>query len=148
MLLVTSPWGPSFCLIRNALLVAGGHPIGPPLEDLERLEQLRPLIEALKADLAALMTDSQDWCHGLGLRRFVHSFGLVWSRPTVVVSVATSASSWNRPLAAEAEVRQWSDLIILSGNVALESMGFRTFLPGRRREEDVAVSPWRLLRWG
>ena len=119
----------------------------------------------------ALMTDSKDWWPADYGHYGPFFIRMAWhspapTAPTTVAAAARTVSSVSRrstagpttatstrraaALADQAEVRRkisWADLMILAGNVALESMGFKTFgFAGGARdvwaaEEDVYWGP-------
>jgi len=126
---------------------------------------------AVKADLQALMTDSQDWWPadfghygGLLIRMAWHSAGTY--RTGDGRGGAGSAQQRFPPLSSWPDnvnldkarrllwpIKQkygrkisWADLMILAGNVALESMGFKTFGYAGGRED--AWEPDESVYWG
>ncbi len=129
---------------------AKSDPMGGGFDYAEEFKSLD--YAALKADLAALMTDSQDWWPadfghygGLFIRMAWHSAG------TYRTSDGRGGggrgqqrfaplNSWPDNVSLDKARRllwpvkqkygrkiSWADLMILTGNVALETMGFKTF---------------------
>lgn len=135
--------------------------ITPLDEGFDYAEQFKTLdVEALKRDLIAVMTDSQDWWPadhghygGLFVRMSWHAAGtyrIADGRGGAGKGMQRFAPLNSWPDNANLDkarrllwpVKQkygqkisWADLLVLAGNVALESMGFKTFGFGFGRED-------------
>src|ERR1700690_2117338 len=144
----------------------------PMGEDFDYVREFNSLdLAAVKKDLAALMTDSQDWWPAdfghygpLFMRMAWHSAG------TYRIGDGRGGAgrgqqrfaplnSWPDNVSLDKGRRllwpikqkygqkiSWADLMILAGNVALETMGFKTFGFGGGRED--VWEPDQDVNWG
>ena len=148
---------------------AASNPMGESFDYAEEFGKLD--FEALKKDLHALMTNSQDWWPadyghygGLFIRMAWHSAGTYRihdGRGGGASGTQRFAplNSWPDNVNLDKARRllwpikrkygrgiSWADLMILAGNVALESMGFKTFGFGGGRED--LWEPEEDIYWG
>jgi catalase-peroxidase len=142
----------------NLKVLHGSNPLGADFDYAEAFKQLD--LDALRQDLAELMTSSQpwwpaDWGHygPLFIRMAWHSAGtyrIADGRGGGGAGAQRFAplNSWPDNVSLDKARRllwpikqkygnkiSWADLMILTGNVALETMGFKTFGYGGGRED-------------
>ena len=148
---------------------AKSNPVGEQFDYAEKFSELD--YEALKKDLEELMTDSQDWWPAdyghygpLFIRMAWHSAGTY--RVADGRDGASDGTQRFAPLNSWPDnanldkarrllwpIKQkygqkisWADLMVLTGNVALESMGFKTLGFGGGRED--VWEPQKDIYWG
>jgi catalase-peroxidase len=157
----------------NLRILRQNHPHANPMgEDFDYAEELKTLdFEALAKDVDALMTDSQDWWpadyghygpffirmtwHAAGTYRTLDGRGGGGSGAQRFAPLNSWPDNVNLDKARRLlwPIKQkygrkisWADLLIFTGNRALETMGFKTFGFGGGREDIWA--PEEDVYWG
>ena len=165
-----SDWWPK--QLNLSLLRQNSSLSNPMGEDFNYIEEFNSLdYEALKKDIAEVLTDSQDWWPadyghygGLFIRMAWHSAGTYRTGDGRGGSRSgqqrfAPLNSWPDNVNLDKARRliwpikqkygdkiSWGDLMILTGNVALESMGFKTFGFAGGRED--VYEPNMDVYWG
>ncbi len=157
----------------NLGILHQNHPASIPMDDdFDYAEEFKSLdLTAVKDDLRAMMTDSKDWWPadyghygGLMIRMAWHAAGTyriedgrggagTGNHRFAPINSCPDTGNLDKARMLLLPIKQkygrkisWADLMILAGNVALESMGFKTFGFAGGREDIYA--PEDDIFWG